>query len=122
MRLIDADELFDHISHLSVTVTGLRSGKGILSEYAKHYRESVLRTVDEAPTVDAVPVVHGEWKVLECDGGEPGGYAPYIDVECSNCGLTVGLEQGQYDWAYGDPFPWKCCPFCEAKMDGGNEE
>lgn len=80
------------------------------------------KLMEDAPTVDAVPVVHGEWKVLECDGGEPGGYAPYIDVECSNCGLTVGIEQGQYDWAYGDPFPWKCCPFCEAKMDGGNED
>ena len=70
---------------------------------------------------DAVPVVHGRWKVLEYDGGEVGGYAPYIDVECSNCGLSVGLEQGQYGWAYGDPFPWKCCPFCGAKMDGGND-
>lgn len=55
-RLIDANELFEQIHLLSVTVTGLRSGKGVLSEYAKHYRESVLRIVDEAPTVDAIPM------------------------------------------------------------------
>lgn len=65
---------------------------------------------------------HGEWKTVECDTGEVGGYAPYIVVECSNCGEAVGIEQGQYGWAYGDPFPWNCCPLCEAKMDGGNKE
>lgn len=64
---------------------------------------------------------HGRWKTLECDMGEVGGYAPYIVVECSICGEAVGIEQGQYGWAYGDPFPWKCCPLCEARMDGGNE-
>lgn len=119
MRLIDADLFFQFLSDRRVKETGAFSkglNKGI------NIARSALRNEDACPTVDAVHVVHGEWKVLECDGGEPGGYAPYIDVECSNCGLTVGIEQGQYDWAYGDPFPWKCCPFCEAKMDGGNEE
>lgn len=35
---------------MHVSVTGLRAGKGILAEYAKQYRESLLRIVDEQPT------------------------------------------------------------------------
>lgn len=56
-RLIDADALIEEIKSLQVFVTGLRAGKGILNEYAKQYRESLLRIVDEQPTaynVDAV--------------------------------------------------------------------
>ena len=102
----------------------LISRKALIEEYDRVHigpTGGARKLMEDAPAVDAVPVVHGRWKVLEYDGGEVGGYAPYIDVECSNCGLSVGLEQGQYDWAYGDPFPWKCCPFCGAKMDGGND-
>lgn len=55
-RLIDANELFKQIHTFSVVVTGLRSGKGVLNEFAKHYRESVLRIIEEAPTVEAVEV------------------------------------------------------------------
>lgn len=49
-RLIDADALSEEIKSLQVFVAGLRAGKGILNEYAKMYRESVLRIVDEQPT------------------------------------------------------------------------
>ena len=115
MRLIDVDDAIERLRKAEAKMHAINGVKAVDIGTVISFMQNQL-------VVDAVPVVHGEWKVLECDGGEPGGYAPYIDVECSNCGLTVGIEQGQYDWAYGDPFPWKCCPFCEAKMDGGNEE
>ena len=60
--------------------------------------------------------IRGEWKILEYDRGDVGGYAPYLVVECSNCGEAVRIEEGQYGWKYGDDFPWKCCPMCETKM------
>ena len=56
-RLIDANALMEELSSLTVRVTGLRAGKGVLAQYAKEFRESVLRIVDEQPTVDAVEVV-----------------------------------------------------------------
>lgn len=59
-RLIDADDLREELSSLSVRITGLRAGKGVLNEFMKQFRESVLRIVDEQPTVDAVEVVHGQ--------------------------------------------------------------
>lgn len=54
-RLIDANALMEELSSLTMTVTGLRAGKGVLGEFQKEYRNSVLRIVDESPTVDAVP-------------------------------------------------------------------
>ena len=118
MRLIDADALFLHLRGNRGKETGSYS-KG--RNNGINIAIGAIRNEQICPTVDAVPVVHGRWKTLECDMGEVGGYPPYIIVECSNCGEVVSIEQGQYDWAYGDPFPWKCCPLCGAKMDGGNE-
>ncbi len=59
-RLIDADALIEEIKSLQVFVTGLRAGKGILNEYAKQYRESLLRIVDEQPTAYDVEKVVAE--------------------------------------------------------------
>ncbi|MBQ8279728.1 MAG: hypothetical protein IJZ23_07800 [Roseburia sp.] len=50
MRLIDAEALIEEIKTLQVFVTGLRAGKGILNEYAKQYRESILRIIGEQQT------------------------------------------------------------------------
>ena len=60
MRLIDADALIEEIKSLQVFVTGLRAGKGILNEYAKQYRESLLRIVDEQPTAYDISKVIAE--------------------------------------------------------------
>ena len=50
-RIIDADVLAEEISTLRVTVTGLYAPKGVLQEYAQHYRESVLQVIDDTPTI-----------------------------------------------------------------------
>ena len=66
----------------------------------------VLKAVNEAPTVDAVEVVHGKWTIIVDD----------YDCEfmcCSVCGEMF------YD---GDNDTVDClhnyCPNCGAKMDG----
>ena len=48
--LISRKAVMDEISSLTVTVTGLRAGKGILNQFAEEYKKSVLRILDEART------------------------------------------------------------------------
>ena len=52
--MIDEKKLIEEIKSLQVTVNGLRAGKGILREFEKQYRESILRIIEEQPKV-------GEW-------------------------------------------------------------
>lgn len=54
-RLIDADALMEEIKSLSVAVTGAGSE---MKEAMKHCRESVVRVIEEQPTV-------GEWIPVE---------------------------------------------------------
>ena len=58
------------------------------------------RTVNNAPTVDAVEVVHGRWIQ----------HRPNV-YECTACHTWYGNYGGCDEWAY--------CPNCGAKMDGG---
>lgn len=83
--LISRSALKEEIESLRVMVTGLRSGKGVLAEYAKHYKESVLKLIDEAPTVEAKPSVTGEW--LE--------YPSALYRKCSACKMEFEKQKVQ---------------------------
>lgn len=64
----------------------------------------------DAPTVDAVEVVHGEWTTIEDD------YCGLTSLQCSEC--------NQEYWFEDDP-PRKIynyCPNCGAKMDGERKD
>ncbi|MBQ3193772.1 MAG: hypothetical protein IJB59_09425 [Oscillospiraceae bacterium] len=100
--LIDANALREEISSLTMVITGLRFGKGVLYEYVKEYKKSVLKIVDEAATVDAVEVVHARWEEI--------GVADY---KCSRCGFR---------FTSADPISMFQYCRCGAKMDGGNED
>lgn len=85
MRLIDADKLkrqeFDG------------------DEYCFDYVDA--EDIDNAPTVDAVEVVHGVWApVNRID--------PLSGYRCVKCRHIVGFDLTPY------------CPNCGAKMDGGD--
>ena len=58
--------------------------------------------VKDAPTVDAVEVVHGYWVSDKAD----------ILFHCSVCETQIST-----DWDYDD-LSWNYCPNCGAKMDG----
>ena len=60
------------------------------------------KAIENAPTVDAVEVVHGRW--VE--------HRPNV-YECTACHTWYGNYGGCEEWAY--------CPNCGAKMDGGKE-
>ena len=62
----------------------------------------VIEFLEGCPTVDAVEVVHGRWEVIEASDEL---------YKCSACG----------EWQYIPEEHFAYCPYCGAKMDGGNE-
>lgn len=91
MRLIDADELLDELKWFESSV----------SEYNKEEVRSYICRVEAAPTVDAVPVVHGRWVKSE----------PGYSI-CGYCKADVAIFSGHRNY----------CPNCGAKMNGGAED
>lgn len=68
-------------------------------------RDWLKRCFDEAPTIDAVPVVHGRWIVtIYTTVSERGRIISNTKFRCSECGYSNGRKQSNY------------CPNCGAKM------
>lgn len=70
--------------------------------------------IDEIPTADVQEVKHSYWEEVntyECE------FHSVTDMRCHNCGHFASLIL---------PHKTKCtydiCPFCGAKMDGGNDK
>ena len=82
--------------------------------------ESVLEYVENLPSADVAPVVHGRWTaqcVVEMDGGWTLEDMPYNEYQhsnpiCSICRKTALLDGGE-DYV-ASPY----CPNCGARMDG----
>ena len=96
-RLIDANALREYMF-------------AEVDKYGEDYLfiDIAIDAIDNAPTVDAVEVVHGEWE-MGLDEGD------YEYGTCSVCGYN------EYN-AFGCLLPHNYCPNCGAKMDGGNED
>ena len=100
MRLIDADALMKVIrehdyplrSHFNSTDNGM-------------FTIGVQQAVDEAPTIDAAPVVRGEW--VEAKSGVMSVW-PLGQVMCSVCGQRMPSQ-----WKKMPPY----CYGCGAKME-----
>lgn len=67
------------------------------------------------PAADVAPVVHGEWIQIK----EPLGWKDIDCVMCSACEDKWIMDK-EYDLDFYKE-QWKYCPFCGAKMDGGNK-
>lgn len=52
-ELIDRKALKEEIESLRMTITGMRSGKTITIQALEEYKKSILRIIDEQPTVHA---------------------------------------------------------------------
>ena len=97
MRLIDADALK---RELELTH---EDAEGTIANYCRKVFAGIL---ENAPTVDAEPVVHGEWDYEDLD-----------DIStCSVCGK---------EWILNDKTPrensFNYCPNCGARMDGDGD-
>ena len=98
MRLIDVDDLG----------VGRCSRDVLPADYCAGWN-GLIRLLEKAPTVDAVPVVHGRWD----DSGRytfPGGSTA---VRCTECGCALTVSEFRLN-------NWNYCPVCGAKMDGGD--
>lgn len=120
-RLIDAEILAEKVKSLRMTlVGGPRAGKGFFVECMKQYRESILRIIEEQPTVDDAPVVHGKWEWFEewnPSTTEHPAECEECGWRCSHCKTPLADVVGGY-WDDPTEMPeLKYCPNCGAKMD-----
>lgn len=100
VRLIDANELIDRLTKY----TGFRGNCEDCTDI--DCVDCIIENaIKNAPTVDAVPVVHGRWERFETIIGN-------IGVLCSICGWK-DYHHGRFK---RNLFPY--CPNCGAKMDG----
>ena len=96
-RLISADPVANGIA-LYV------AENAYLNDTALDALKMVAKWIEEAPTVDAVEVVHGRMRHV---------FFSYQSnhYECTCCGGTFLTNSAPH---------WNYCPNCGAKMDGGN--
>jgi hypothetical protein len=102
MRLIDTTP-FD-IKFMDVP-DGTEDYKQGYIDGARH----VLEEMDEAPTVDAVPFVHGKWVMI--GGMKPPEY--HHHHQCSACESYAPMRPPYGGREVLSPY----CPACGAKMD-----
>lgn len=91
-----------------IDANALGNGLGVYVATNSYLNDTVLdalgmvaKWLDEAPTVDAVEVVHGQWKRKKHKI-----FGNSYDYVCSVCGCDYALAEYVY------------CPNCGAKMDG----
>ena len=96
-NLIDRDSL---MAQLEDRKAFLVKEWGYRDHYARGFDEAV-ETVDNAPIVDTVEVVHGLW-ISYLDGEH---IMPDVYFKCNRCGSR------------GHRLRWPYCPNCGAKMD-----
>ena len=102
MRLIDADALLETFCSVQITI-------GVRDVFPRDAKDTVLRIVDEQPTID--PYKHGKWTWKQCVSVDDG-----YDLICSCC---KSICDGYYDDENGEYLFKKSrfCPNCGAKMD-----
>ena len=67
------------------------------------------------PAADVAEVVHGRWLLHHTVTGNP-------YTECSNCCTDFAFKTDKGTFAKLDMRDMPYCPFCSAKMDGGNDD
>lgn len=102
MRLINADALKHVIYDHAYLVQDFCKTIG----YGMFWIGGIEKAIDNAPTIDAVPVRHGKWLHPEEDDEDYGS----VSCSCSVCGWKFYLYEDDID---GTPY----CPMCGAKME-----
>ena len=124
MRLIDADVYAEAMREKQEECKKLieKSESNVFWSEQDHWKgvyavfaEAKL-TLDDAPTVDAVPVKHGQWKKKETfDAYDIYGVKSWaLKAKCSECGFVHHFIEAHMCYSY--------CPNCGAKMDGERRE
>lgn len=109
-KLIDADALKEQIeSH--VTTMSVCQNKDERCGMVR-MKETCIEDVENAPTVDAVPVVHGRWTERHVDYVSDCAIDEVQTAKCSVCGL---YHTTPYLYSFKD---YNFCPSCGARMGG----
>lgn len=95
MRLIDADVLIERI----------KEEKEDNDAHCRLCMDATVDIIDAQLTVEAKPVVHGEWIEFDIDYGG----IPTVGYQCSECGQSNG-------------FLTDFCPSCGVDMRGGKND
>lgn len=86
--MIDEKNLIEEVKSLKVNVTGLRAGKGILREFEKQYRESILRIIEDQPKVgEWIPIKYRE--TTDDDGIDKNRYPLFLDCKMPDNGQDI---------------------------------
>ena len=72
----------------------------------------IIDVIDNAPTVDAVPIVHGRWIIRDNPG------TGWYRITCSECGEDVTATAPCIGFFPNAKVSWDYCPACGARMDG----
>lgn len=106
MRLIDADALrssWEFAKKALFDIPQERSMAELAQAVTEHMFRGIFGSIDGAPTIDASPVVHGEWVKIN------------NWYYCSECGSEMFFT-GTFDEDQ------RYCYSCGAKMDGKGKE
>lgn len=114
--LISRSALMEHIKDLPTWWAddgGVYPGSMKYPE-GMYYPEDIISSIESAPTIEAVEVVHGRW--VPADGE---GESPCDEWDCTACGerRTFVYDMDEYDMEENYPR----CPKCGAYMKGGVE-
>lgn len=107
VRLIDANKMKDHVAFQKDILVSMG-----MEEIGNILVNMVIDEINIQPTVDAVPVRHGEWLRTEA--------FPHR-IYCSVCYKTYVPNDRWQIWE-DDELPKNYCPNCGAKMDGADGE
>lgn len=115
-RLIEANALAEHIKDLPTWWADDGGFYGGAMKYPEgmFIPEDIISSIKNAPTVDAVEVVHGRWNDFADKYDKS---AKKHDFRCSVCNKRASMfVGGTEDW--WDMWKPNYCPHCGAKMDG----
>jgi rRNA maturation protein Nop10 len=79
---------------------------------ARNQYDSNRLAIETVPSVDAVPVVHGQWIIKDNPG------TGWYRVTCSECGEDVTSVAPVIGFFPKAKVTWDFCPNCGARMDG----
>lgn len=109
MKLIDGDKLKEMLHTAAIPMTEYGRGVQTGYQYARAF-------IDNMPAIETETVRHGRWLNMErgtpLTGKQLASYS--FSGCCSICRKQSGTQYAKRKFAF--------CPFCGARMDGGDED